>query len=96
MLLGIIFHNYIGYVAFLSKYIIFVMLLITYTRLKISDFHIGAYIWWLLAAQILGAVGAYFLIKPLCIVGNQAQRGLHNLSRRTVIDVQKHSSDIWI
>ena len=65
MLLGIIFHNYIGYVAFLSKYIIFVMLLITYTRLKISDFHIGAYIWWLLAAQILGAVGAYFLIKPL-------------------------------
>lgn len=65
MLLGIIFHNNIGYVAFLSKYIIFVMLLITYTRLKISDFHIGAYIWWLLAAQILGAAGAYFLIKPL-------------------------------
>lgn len=65
MLLGIILHNYIGYVAFLSKYIIFAMLLITYTRLKIKDFQIGGYIWWLLAAQIFGAVGAYFIIKPL-------------------------------
>ena len=41
MLLGIVLHNYIGYVAFLSKYLIFVMLLITYCRLKWSDFHNG-------------------------------------------------------
>lgn len=65
MLLGIIFHNYIGYVAFLSKYIIFVMLLITYSRLKIKDFHTGGYIGWLLLAQTAGAIGAYLLIRPL-------------------------------
>lgn len=64
MFLGIVLHNYIGYVAFLSKYIIFVMLLITYTRIKISDFHIGGYVWWLLAVQIFGAIGAYLIIKP--------------------------------
>ena len=64
MLLGIIFHNYIGYVAFLSKYLIFIMLLITYCRVKINDFHMGGYIWWLLLAQIGGAVGAYLLINP--------------------------------
>lgn len=63
MLLGIILHNYIGYVAFLSKYIIFVMLLITYCRLKTSDFHIGGYIGWLLLAQVGGAVLAYIIIR---------------------------------
>lgn len=65
MLLGIILHNYIGYVAFLSRYLIFTMLLITYCRVKTSDFHIGGYISWLLLAQIGGAIGAYLLLKPL-------------------------------
>lgn len=64
MLTGVLLHNYIGYVAFLSKYIIFVMLLITYTRIRISDFRIGGYIWWLLAAQVLGATGVYLILKP--------------------------------
>ena len=65
MFMGILLHNYIGYVAFLSKYIIFVMLLITYCRLKLSDFHIGGYIGWLLVAQVGGAVAVYLLLRPL-------------------------------
>lgn len=65
MLLGIVLHNYIGYVAFLSKYLIFVMLLITYCRLKWSDFHIGPYIGWLLGVQIIGAAALYFILRPL-------------------------------
>ena len=64
MLLGVVLHNYIGYVAFLSKYIIFVMLLITYCRLRPRDLHIGGYIGWLLLAQVVGAVAAYLLIRP--------------------------------
>lgn len=64
MLLGILLHNYIHYIAFLSRYLIFVMLLITYCRVKISDFHTGPYIWWLLAVQIFGAIAAYFAIVP--------------------------------
>ncbi|MCM1070236.1 MAG: hypothetical protein NC210_02370 [[Clostridium] fimetarium] len=64
MLLGVLFHDSIGHVAFLSRYLIFTMLLITYCRLKTSDFHVGRYIWLLLAAQIGGAVGVYLLIRP--------------------------------
>lgn len=65
MILGAVFHNYIGYVAFLSKYLIFVMLLITYCRLKLSEFHAGSYILWLLCVQILGSVAVYMLVRPL-------------------------------
>lgn len=64
MLVGLVFHEYIHHIAFLSKYLIFVMLLITYCRVKISDFHTGVYIWWLLAVQIVGAGAAYLAIAP--------------------------------
>lgn len=64
MLVGIIFHEYIHYIAFLSKYLIFVMLLITYCRVKMSDFHTGPYIWWLLAVQLGGAVAVYLALEP--------------------------------
>lgn len=65
MLLGVLLHNYIGYVAFMSKYLIFIMLLITYCRLKVKDFHAGAYIGWLLGVQVIGAIALYFLLRPL-------------------------------
>lgn len=65
MLLGILFHESIGQVAFLSRYLIFTMLLITYCRLKVSDFHVGRYIWLLLAVQLGGAVGIYMLLSPI-------------------------------
>jgi BASS family bile acid:Na+ symporter len=64
MVLGVVLHNYIGYVAFLSKYLIFIMLLITYCRVKLSDFAVGPYIWCLLGAQLLGAIVVYFLLLP--------------------------------
>lgn len=64
MALGVMFHESIGQVAFLSRYLIFTMLLITYCRLKPADFHVGRYIWLLLAVQLGGAVGAYLLLRP--------------------------------
>lgn len=64
MLVGVVFHEYIHYIAFLSKYLIFVMLLITYCRVKMSDFHTGPYIWWLLAVQIGVAVAVYLVLEP--------------------------------
>lgn len=64
MLTGLVFHEYIHYIAFLSKYLIFIMLLITYCRVRLSDFHTGPYIWWLLGVQILGAAAAYLAIAP--------------------------------
>jgi len=64
MLTGVLLHRYIGYVAFLSPYLIFVMLLITYCRVSWRDFRLGGYIAWLLAAQIIGSVAIYCAIRP--------------------------------
>jgi BASS family bile acid:Na+ symporter len=64
MIFGVVFHEYIHYIAFLSPYLIFVMLLITYCKVEPRDFKVGPYIWWLLAVQILGALGVYFAIRP--------------------------------
>ena len=65
MLTGVLFHESIGHLAFLSRYLIFVMLLITYCRLDISDFKVGKYIWLLLAAQVGGAAAVYLLLRPV-------------------------------
>ena len=65
MVIGIIFHDYIGIVAFLSPCLIFIMLLITFCRVSANDFKITKFIWVLLAVQILGAVAVYLAIAPL-------------------------------
>ena len=64
MIVGLVFHEHIHHISFLSKYLIFTMLLITYCRVKATDFHTGPYIWWLLLVQIVGAVGVYFAVAP--------------------------------
>ena len=65
MLGGILLHNHIGKLSVITPYLIFVMLTITYTRLKISDFKITMFQWLLLAVQVFGGVtffaGLYFL-----------------------------------
>lgn len=74
MVVGMVFHKWIGYLSPLSPALIFIMLLITYSRLSRSDFHIGGFIWWLLAAQIGGAVALFLLLRPL--VGDLAAQGV--------------------
>lgn len=64
MVIGIIFHDYIGMVAFLSPCLIFIMLLITFCRVSANDFKITKFIWALLAVQIFGAIAAYIAIYP--------------------------------
>ncbi len=65
MIIGVVFHEYIHYIAFLSPYLIFVMLLITYCKVEPRDFRIGPYIWWLLAIQLVGSLAVYFAILPI-------------------------------
>lgn len=64
MLTGIIFHDSIHYLAFLSPYLIFTMLLLTFCKINPKEFHIGRFIWILLAIQIIGAVAVYIAIAP--------------------------------
>lgn len=65
MIVGVLLHNQIRYVAFLSPYLIFVMLLITYCKVSFRHFRIDGSMWWLLAIQIIGALLVYFALLPL-------------------------------
>ncbi len=72
MLLGIVLHDYIGYVAFLSRPLIFIMLLITYCRVRWTDLRLDASMLWLLGVQVVGALGVYLALRPLSEVVAQA------------------------
>ncbi len=61
---GVLFHDFINRIAFLSPWLIFAMLFITFCRLNLRDIRIGRFVWMLLGVQTLGAVLLYFLLRP--------------------------------
>lgn len=65
MFLGVLLHSYISLVAFLSPYLIFMMLLITYCKINPRRFVITRFIWSLLSVQVIGAIAAYLLMRGL-------------------------------
>lgn len=64
MITGVVAHNIIHLVAFISPYLIFIMLLITFCRIDPSEFKVTRFIWIMLAFQIIGAIIAYLAIVP--------------------------------
>lgn len=72
MLGGILFHNHIDKLSFITPYLIFIMLTITYTKLEISEFRITKFQWSLLGVQILGGAlfyAALYFINPNIAAG---------------------------
>lgn len=65
MLCGWLFHQPVEAVQFLSPYLIFTMLLITFCRVNISEFRITALTWQVVGVQMIGCVVLYFSIAPL-------------------------------
>lgn len=61
---GVIFHQWMGYVTFLSPYLIFAMLFITYCRLDLRDFRPGKFQLVLLLVQMILSVFVYAAIAP--------------------------------
>ena len=59
MIVGAIFYPWMGYFTFLSPYLIFLMLLITYCKLKPSDFKPGKFEFFLLLCQLVLSAIAY-------------------------------------
>lgn len=64
MLGGLLFHDFIDKVEFLAPYLIFVMLLITFCKVKPSEFRVTGLSWSLLAVQLFGSLAIYFAILP--------------------------------
>lgn len=61
MVAGAVFYPWMGYITFLSPYLIFLMLFITYCKLKISDFKPDKFEMTLLGVQMGLAILAYLL-----------------------------------
>lgn len=65
MVAGILFHDFIDSVAFLAPYLIFVMLLITFCKVRPSEFRITSLSWMLLCVQLGGAAAVYLVLRPV-------------------------------
>lgn len=65
MLGGLIFHEYMETLATIAPALIFIMLLITFCKVKPSEFRITSLSYSLLTVQIAGALAVYFLLKPI-------------------------------
>lgn len=61
---GAIFHQWMGYVTFLSPYLIFAMLFITYCKLRLSDLKLGRFEWGLLFIQLILSAVIYAILAP--------------------------------
>ncbi|MDE6339438.1 MAG: transporter [Muribaculaceae bacterium] len=62
---GAVFYKWMGYLSSLSPYLIFMMLFITYCKLKISDIKPGKEHIILISVQMAIAFFMYFIISPL-------------------------------
>lgn len=58
---GLIFHNYVGYLEFLTPYLIFASLIVTYCRVKPREFKFTKFHLMLLLIQLAGCWIAYFV-----------------------------------
>lgn len=65
MLGGLLFHNFIDAIAFIAPYLIFIMLLITFCRVRPNEFRITRLSGMLITVQTLGAVAVYLALLPV-------------------------------
>ena len=65
MIVGAIFYKYVESVSFLTPYLIFSMLLITYCKLSLRNMNISPLHFWLLLIQIFGSLLVYYFLLPL-------------------------------
>ena len=67
MTLGAIFYSTFGSLSFLTPYLIFVMLFLTYCKLKFNEIRLSPLHLWLISFQIIGSVVVYLVISPINI-----------------------------
>ncbi len=65
MTVGAVFYPYLSELAFLTPYLIFLMLLITYTNISIRSVRFSMLHFWLLAIQLIGSIIAYVAIRDI-------------------------------
>ena len=64
---GAIFYKFFDTLSFLTPYLIFVMLFLTYCNLKLNQMRLSRLHLWLILIQMLGSLGVYLLLAPVNI-----------------------------
>lgn len=64
MILGAVAYPLVSYIAFLTPYLIFLMLLVTFCKLSPHQIRIYPAHLWLLCIQLIGSITAYYLLRP--------------------------------
>lgn len=62
MIAGAVAYRWVSYVSFITPYLIFVMLLVTFCKLSPRDIHIRPVHLWLLCIQLAGCLAVYGLV----------------------------------
>lgn len=65
MMIGVIFYPYLSELSFLTPYLIFFMLLITYSNISIRSVRFSMLHFWLLLIQLIGSIVAYVIIRDI-------------------------------
>ena len=65
MIAGIVFHAYIAKISFITPYLLFSMLLITYCRVSLRGIRPNRLYLWLSSIQIIGCLSVYFILEPI-------------------------------
>lgn len=66
--MGAIFYKFFDSLSFLTPYLIFVMLFLTYCTLQLKDIRLSKLHAWMIVIQILGSLGVYFILAPLNVI----------------------------
>ena len=64
MIIGTLGYKMMGYLSFITPYLIFTMLLLTFSKLSLRDLRPRLTHLWLLLIEVLGAIAIYILIAP--------------------------------
>jgi len=64
---GALFYKFFFVLSFLTPYLIFVMLFLTYCNLNMHQMHVSRLHIWLILIQIFGSVAVFFALSPINI-----------------------------
>jgi BASS family bile acid:Na+ symporter len=62
---GAIFYKFFILLSFLTPYLIFVMLFLTYCNLRLNHMRLSRLHLWLILIQVLGSLAVFFILSPL-------------------------------
>jgi BASS family bile acid:Na+ symporter len=64
MITGVLTHKWVSHLSFLTPYLLFIMLLLTFCKISFKDIRFHPAHVWLLLIQLAGSIGLYYLILP--------------------------------